>query len=43
MLEGGRAVEDGTHDSLVAARGRYAGMYALQASRFAAEEVAGDA
>ena len=34
VLEGGCVVEDGTHDSLVAAGGRYARMYALQASRF---------
>jgi ATP-binding cassette subfamily B protein len=43
VLEGGRVVEDGTHDSLVTAGGRYARMYALQASRFAAEGAAGDA
>ncbi len=35
VLEGGRVVEDGTHDLLIAAGGRYARMYALQASRFA--------
>ncbi len=35
VLDGGRVVEDGTHDGLVAAGGRYARMYALQASRFA--------
>jgi ABC-type multidrug transport system fused ATPase/permease subunit len=35
VLEGGRVVEDGTHATLVAAGGRYARMYALQASRFA--------
>jgi ATP-binding cassette subfamily B protein len=34
VLEHGRVVEDGGHDELVAARGRYAEMYALQASRF---------
>ena len=34
VLEGGRVVEDGSHDELVAAGGRYASMYALQASRF---------
>jgi ATP-binding cassette subfamily B protein len=38
VLDGGRVVEDGTHEELVAAGGRYAHMYALQASRFAAEE-----
>lgn len=37
VLDGGCVVEDGTHDSLVAAGGRYARMYALQASRFAAD------
>ena len=34
VLEDGRVVEDGSHDELVAAGGRYATMYALQASRF---------
>jgi len=34
VLEHGRVVEDGNHDALVAAGGRYASMYALQASRF---------
>ena len=34
VLERGRVVEDGSHDGLVAAGGRYASMYALQASRF---------
>jgi ATP-binding cassette subfamily B protein len=34
VLRGGRVVEDGTHDQLVRAGGRYAEMYALQASRF---------
>ncbi|HUR23237.1 MAG TPA: ABC transporter ATP-binding protein [Acidimicrobiales bacterium] len=34
VLEHGRVVEDGSHDELVAAGGRYASMYALQASRF---------
>ena len=34
VLEEGRIVEDGTHDSLVAAGGRYAHMFALQAARF---------
>jgi ATP-binding cassette subfamily B protein len=38
FLEHGRIVEDGSHDELVAAGGRYACLYALQASRFAAEE-----
>jgi ATP-binding cassette subfamily B protein len=35
VLESGRVVEDGTHDELVARGGRYATMFALQASRFA--------
>ena len=34
VLERGRVVEDGSHDDLVRAGGRYASMYALQASRF---------
>jgi ATP-binding cassette subfamily B protein len=34
VLEHGRVVEDGSHDALVALGGRYAAMYALQASRF---------
>jgi len=48
VLEDGRVVEDGTHESLVETGGRYARMYALQASRFAApcfgtEEAVSDA
>ena len=35
VLEGGRVVEDGTHDALLAAGGRYARMFTLQAQRFA--------
>jgi ATP-binding cassette, subfamily B, bacterial len=34
VLEGGRVVEDGTHDELIAAGGRYAAMFELQAARF---------
>jgi ATP-binding cassette subfamily B protein len=34
VLEGGRVVEDGTHDQLVAVGGRYARMFTLQAQRF---------
>ena len=34
VLEGGRVVEDGSHDELIAANGRYAGMFQLQAARF---------
>jgi ATP-binding cassette subfamily B protein len=42
VVAGGGVVEDGTHDALMAAGGRYAEMYSLQADRFAtvaAEEV----
>ena len=39
VLEGGRVVEDGTHDALLAAGGRYAEMFNVQASRFAEEPV----
>ena len=35
VVEDGRVTEDGTHDQLLAAGGRYAAMYRLQASRFA--------
>jgi ATP-binding cassette subfamily B protein len=43
VLEGGRVVEDGTHDELLAAGGRYADMFRLQAKRFADyEEEAAD-
>ena len=38
VIDHGRVVEDGTHDELVAAGGRYAHMYALQAARFQDEE-----
>ena len=34
VVEHGRVVEDGTHESLVVAGGRYALMYELQAARF---------
>jgi ABC-type multidrug transport system fused ATPase/permease subunit len=37
VIEHGRVVEDGTHDQLVAAGGRYAVMYDLQAARFRAD------
>ncbi len=41
VLDGGRVVEDGTHDALVAGGGHYARMFALQAARFLdGEEVA---
>ncbi len=35
VLERGRVVEQGSHDELVTAGGRYAAMFALQAARFA--------
>lgn len=34
VVEGGRVIEDGNHDELIAAGGRYADMYWLQANRF---------
>ncbi len=37
VLEGGRAVELGTHDDLMAAGGRYRTMFDLQASRFGSD------
>ena len=37
VLKGGRVVEQGAHDELVAEGGRYATMFALQAARFADE------
>ena len=37
VLEEGRVIEDGSHDQLVQAGGRYATMYRLQAARFGAE------
>jgi ATP-binding cassette subfamily B protein len=36
VIDGGRVVEDGSHDALMAAGGRYATMFRLQAERFAA-------
>lgn len=41
VIEGGRAIELGSHDDLMAARGRYAEMFKLQASRFEAEPATG--
>ncbi len=40
VLDGGAVVEQGTHDALMAAGGRYAEMFALQAARFVAEGAA---
>jgi ABC-type multidrug transport system fused ATPase/permease subunit len=37
VLDGGRIVEQGTHDQLVALGGRYAEMFRLQADRFVEE------
>jgi len=37
VLDGGAVVERGTHDALMAAGGRYAEMFALQAARFVDE------
>ena len=36
VVEDGRVVEDGSHDELLRAGGRYAAMFALQAQRFSA-------
>ena len=38
VVEGGRVVELGSHDELVARRGRYQRMFDLQASRFDADD-----
>jgi ATP-binding cassette subfamily B protein len=35
VIDGGRVAEDGTHEALMRAGGRYARMYSLQAERFA--------
>ena len=42
VIDGGRIMEDGTHDQLMAAGGRYARMFSLQAERFAAAGVMGE-
>jgi ATP-binding cassette subfamily B protein len=38
VIAAGRVVEDGTHDALMAAGGRYAAMFTLQANRFGHDE-----
>jgi ATP-binding cassette subfamily B protein len=38
VLQGGRVVEQGTHEQLLAAEGRYASLFRLQAERFARGE-----
>jgi ATP-binding cassette subfamily B protein len=38
VLQGGRVVEEGTHEELLAAEGRYAKLFQLQAERFARGE-----
>lgn len=43
VVEGGRVVEDGTHDELMRAGRRYARMFSLQAERFAAPSPASGA
>lgn len=42
VLDGGRIVEEGTHEALVASGGRYAEMFLVQAARFAGPEPAGE-
>jgi ABC-type multidrug transport system fused ATPase/permease subunit len=42
VLEGGRVIELGTHEELMAARGRYRTMFDLQASRFGTGSAAGE-
>jgi ATP-binding cassette, subfamily B, bacterial len=38
VLAGGKVIEQGSHDELLAANGRYAGLFRLQAERFTDEE-----
>ena len=40
VLDGGRIVEDGSHDDLLAANGRYAALFRTQALRYADDEQA---
>jgi ATP-binding cassette subfamily B protein len=42
VLDGGRVVEDGSHEQLVRLGGLYARMYALQAARFATAGAGGE-
>ena len=42
VLQGGRVVEEGTHDELLAADGRYAKLFQLQAEKFARGEQEGE-
>jgi len=42
VLQGGRVVEKGTHEELLAAEGRYAKLFQLQAERFARGEEEGE-
>ncbi|MED7954973.1 ABC transporter ATP-binding protein [Kitasatospora sp. NPDC058406] len=43
VLDDGVVAEDGTHDELLARRGRYAAMFDIQAARFADPEQGGEA
>jgi ATP-binding cassette subfamily B protein len=38
VLAGGRVIEQGSHDALLAAEGRYAELFRLQAQRFADDD-----
>ena len=39
MLENGRIVEEGTHESLLALGGKYAGMWKVQAGRYEGADI----
>ena len=39
MLENGRIVEEGTHESLLAKGGKYAGMWKVQAGRYEGADI----